>query len=197
MPLVSKATKSSFERSKRYSIFRRSKRRKKPFQYTYKAIHHRMWSNYLGKNAVLIFQLIGAPLLLICILAFTGGLYFHLGIAIVVYIYTNVCSTFFRDRFHSDILRVLPWDLPVYKRTFSKWTMYGASILSIPVLIYGILNWTVWAPVKWLLYGFVYIYMYHLKMDKAITILSKQMLTFDLGEGIGLLFLVSIVVSHF
>lgn len=197
MPLVSRATKSSFERSKRYSVFRQSKRRKKAFKYTHQAIHHRIWLIYLGKNISLIFQLIGALLLVISILAFTGGLYFHIGVAIGLHIYTNVISTFYRDRFQSDILRTLPWDLLIYKQTYFKWAVYGAIILFMPVVIYGVVNWTLWEPIKWLLYGCVFLYMYHLKIDKTITVLSRRMLTFEVDEGIGVLFLATIVVSNF
>jgi len=197
MPLVSRATKTSFKRSKRYSAFRQSKRRKRPFKYTYKAVHHRLWLIYFGKNINLIVQLVGVLLLLLSVLAFIGDLYFHIGLAISLYIYTNVCSTFYQDRFQSDILRTLPWELVIYKQTFLKWAMYGAGVLSVPIVIYGIINWSMWEPIKWLFYGSVFLYMYHLKIDKAITRLSKRFLTFEMDDGLGLLFVVMIVVGNF
>lgn len=197
MPLVSRATKSTYQRSKRYSIFRRSKRRKRAFKYTHQAIHHRLWLIYLGKNFSLILQLAGGLLVMLSVLAFMKDFYFHVGIALSIYIYLNVCTSFFRDRFQTDILRALPWDLYVYKRTFMKWVVYGASVPFIPILIYGVVHWSTWEPVKWVLYGCVFYYTYHVKMDKAIIVISKRLLTLDVSETAAFLFLVLIVGTGF
>lgn len=197
MFLVSQATKSSYKRSKRYSIFRQSKRRKRAFKYTHQAIHHRLWLIYFGKNIELVLKLVGALLLLLSVLAFTSNLYFHVGIAISIYMYSNISASFFNDRLQSDILRVLPWDLTTYKQTYLKWVVCGASIILLPIVIYGIIHWTMWRPVQWLLYGCAFIYMYHVKIDKTITILSKQLQSFELDEGVGFFFLAVIVASSF
>lgn len=197
MPLVSQATKTSFQKGKRYSIFRQSKRRRSPFAYTYQAIHHRMWFIYLGRNMKHAGQVFATLLLLLSVLAFIGDLYFHIGVAISIYAYINVCTSFFHDRFQSDILRVLPWELPLYKQTFLKWVLYGASVFFIPIVMYGIVNISWWTPVEWALYGSVFLYMYHLKLDKTITLLAKREMTFDMDETIGLVFLALIVASSF
>src|SRR5699024_4711310 len=166
MFLVSKATQSSYKRNKRHSIFRESKRRKKPFQYTHQSVHHRLWLIYFGKNIGLILQLVGAILLLLSVLAFVSDLYFQIGIAIGIYMYSNISASLYNDRFQSDILRVLPWDLHTYKQTFLKWVLYGAGVLLLPVIIYGVMHWTMWQPVQWVLYGCVFIYMLNVKIDK-------------------------------
>lgn len=197
MPLVSRATKTSFERNKRYSIFRQSKRLKRSFKYTHQAIHRRLWLIYLGKNMTLILQLIGSLLVLLTLLAFAGDVYFHIGIAISVYAYANVSASFFRDRFQTDILRALPWELPLYKQTFFKWAVFGAGILLIPIVIYGIIHWSIWEPFNWVLYGCVFLSLYHIKIDKSITVIAKRMLSLELSEVVGFLFLVMIVASSF
>lgn len=197
MPLISRATKTSFKRSKRYSIFRQSRRRRKPFQYTHQAIHRRLWMIYFGENITLIAQSIGSLLVLLTVLAFAGGFYFQIGVAIALYVYANVSASFFRDRFQSDILRALPWELTLYKQTFFKWVLFGGSFLLIPIVIFGIIHWSIWQPLNWVLYGCVFLSLYHIKIDKSITILARRLLSLEWSEGIGFLFLIVVIGSGF
>src|SRR5690625_1193394 len=54
MPLIGRASKVKFKRQKKYSVFQNTAAKKKPFDYTEKAIQHRLWKIYLGKNTELI-----------------------------------------------------------------------------------------------------------------------------------------------
>ncbi|OZU89179.1 hypothetical protein CIL03_09230 [Virgibacillus indicus] len=187
MLLISKASNTKFKRQKKYSIFQNSSRRKKPFQ-SEKDMQHRLWQLYLGKNYELLFQFAGTLLLVLVVLQFFSNLLFHIGLAVAVYAYASVSATFFIDRMQADIIQVLPWDLQQYKKHYFKWIIYGGCILLVPVIIYLGINLTVWAPFQFVFYCTSFLYIYHVKLERAIVLLGKRNITLNIKEGLGTIF---------
>lgn len=197
MTLISRASGVKIKRQKKYSFFQNLKFRKKPFTYTEKAIHHRMWSLYLAKNIGLIMQFIGALIALLIVLMFTKPLLYQLALVFSLHAYTSIVASFYSGRFDTDILPVLPWNLFRYKSTFLKWANYGALIIFIPILIALIMNPTVWLPVQLLFYLSVYCYLYHVKLNKAIIFLARKSVMTDMKETMGYLCLLVVILSAY
>src|SRR5699024_5259968 len=148
MRLIGSASNIKFKRKKKYSGFQNTTAKKKPFNYTAKAFQHRLWKIYLGKNTELIFPIMFDRFLMLFILLFVNQLAPYLGIAIAIHVYTSVAASFYMDRFRADIISVLPWDLPRYKQSFLKWTMYGGLILLIPICIFLGMTSSIWSLVQ-------------------------------------------------
>lgn len=195
MWLISKASEVDIKRQKKYSIFQNLSIRKKPFKYRDKAIYHRLWFLYFGKNYQLVLQSIGAMFVLLTVFRFMNDFLFHLGLAVVIYMYTSILASFFKDQFQAEMIHILPWDLSGYKRSFFKWSIYGGIILFIPIGLYLGANITIWLPFQLLFYCSTFLFIYHVKMDQAIALLGKKFISADLWEGIGFILLVGIVFS--
>jgi hypothetical protein len=195
MWIISKASDVKITRQKKYSIFQKLGIGKKAFTYQGKKIYNRLWLQYFSKKTLLLLQLIGAIFIMLIVFLFLNGLIFSIGLVIAIYVYTTSLAIFFRDRFETDILSVLPWDLPSYKRSYFKYGIVGGIILLIPVLIFLGVHASIWMPFQFLFYCSSFLYIYHVKINKAIELLAKQPGKSDLNEAIGMLLLVSILFS--
>lgn len=195
MPLIAKASEVKFKRNKKYGIFANTKRRKKPFDYTEKAIHNRIWQLYFGKNLDLIMKLVGALFILLFVLLFINNLLFHIGIAFAIYAYSSVASSFFNDRFQADIVQVLPWNLAAYRKTFFTWVLYGVVPLFIPIIIFLALNFTYWAPLQFILYCSTFLYIYQTRMEKATGLLARKSLKATWSGSLEFILLIAIGFS--
>src|SRR5699024_10696514 len=118
MHLIFKLSKIKFKTQKKYSDFQNITTKKNPFNYTDKAIQHRLWKIYLWKNTELIFPIMFALFLMLFILPFVNQWAPYLGIAIAIHVYTSVAASFYMDRFRADIISVLPWDYRVINKAF-------------------------------------------------------------------------------
>lgn len=195
--LIAKASKVKFKRNIKHGIFGNTKRKKKPFRYTERAIHNRLWKLYFGKSMELIVPFMGALLFMIVVLSFVNNRLFDIGIAVAIYAYSSIASTFFIDRFQADILEILPWDLPSYRKTYFKWVIYGGIPLLLPIIVFHIFNMTLWAPIQLLLYCATFIYIYRTKMEKAAGILAKESVIRNVSEGLGFIFLIIVGFSSY
>ncbi|MFA1822582.1 hypothetical protein ACDX78_20925 [Virgibacillus oceani] len=182
MQLIGFASSTKMKRQKRFGIYQNSPKRKVPFR-TNKAIHHRMWKVYLFKNYELLFRLIGVLFLMLIVLPFLYEIALPIGMAIVIYAYSSVMSTFFMDRFRADMLEVLPWDLSGYRKSFFTWTAAGGAILLIPAVIGMYLIASYWVFLYIALFISVFLYSFFLKMNKSMVILAKKLKFFQLEEG--------------
>src|SRR5690625_4364250 len=195
MWLISKASDVKITRQKKYSMFQKIGIGKKPFTYLENNIYNRLWVHYFGKNYGLLMQAIGAVFLMLTVFLFFNEILFFIGLVIAIYVYTTVLAIFFRSQFEENILRVLPWNLSVYKRAFFKWVMICGIILLIPIVIFLGMNVSMWTPFQLLFYGSVFLYIYHVKIDKAILLLGKQPIKTDVDEAIGILLLAGVFFS--
>lgn len=195
MPLIGKASGTKFKRQRKFSTFRNSAEQKKPFSYTTKSIHRRLWRVYLGNQVEPILQLLGTLFLMLMVLLFISDLAFHIAIAVAIYIYATVASSFFSDRFQTDILEVLPWDLQSYKWSFFKWMVYGSVPLLVPIILYFVLHGTIWSPVQFVFYVSTFILVYQIKIDKAHAFLTKQTGYFNNNSVLALLMIVLVALN--
>jgi hypothetical protein len=176
MPFIGKVSETKFQWGNKYSFFQNRASARKPLQYTEKAIQRRLWQIYLKKNIDLIIRTIGTLFVMLVIFPFVNGWAPYLGIAVAIHVYTSVASSFFKERFESDIVSVLPWDLQVYKRTFLNWVVYGSLVLLVPVCVFLAVSGPTsgWALTQLLLICTVFLSVYELKVNKMITILAKK-----------------------
>lgn len=196
MPLISKVSETKFKRQKKYSMFRNLTAIRKPFAYTETAIHDRLWQVYLGKNAELIAQLVGTLFIMLAIMLFMNKkLAFYIAVAVAINVYASVVATFFVNRFQTDILEVLPWNLKSYKKTYLKWVLIGSIPVILPILVHFFVYMTIWVPVNAVFFACTFLYLYHIKLDKAISLLEKRAASFQLDESIGFLLLLLIAGS--
>ncbi|ASN07100.1 hypothetical protein [Virgibacillus necropolis] len=194
MPLISKASETKFKRQRKYSAFRNSFAQKKPFTYTPKAIHHRIWRIYLGKNLDLILQTVVVLLIMLVAVVFISESAIHIAIAVAIYVYASVAAILFSDRFQSDILHVLPWNLKSYKQSFFKWVIIGSIPLLIRIISYLVLHASIWAPVQLIFYFSTFMFVYQIKIDNTIALLARQS-GYKTNMGLGYLFLILVAIS--
>lgn len=195
MWLISKASDVKITRQKKYSIFQKMGIGKRPFMYREQNIYHRLWIQYLGKNIGLIIQAMGTLFVMLIVFLFLNDFIFYIGLVIAIYVHATILVILFRSHFEGDILRVLPWNLVVYKQAFFKWVVASGIILVVPIIIYLTMNASTWMPVQLLFYCSVFLYIYDVKMDKAIILLRKQAVQTDLAEAIGLILLVGVFLN--
>lgn len=195
MWLISKASEVDIKQQKKYSVFQNLSIRKRPFTYDEKTILNRMWSLYFGKNYQLVIQSIGSMVVLLIVFRYVNDFLFYFGIALVIHIYTSILASFFKDQFQTQMIETLPWKLSSYKQAFSKWAIYGGIILFIPIGFYFITNPTYLLPFELLLFCSTFVYIYHLKIDQAIATLGKKLVTAELWEVMGYIFLLGIMMS--
>lgn len=190
MPLIGRASKVKFKRQKKYSVFHNRASQKRSFNYTEKAIHHRLWKIYFGKSNELIFPIMGVLFTMLVILPFVNELAPYLGIAVAIHVYTSVATSFYTDRFQADIVNVLPWDLPRYKQSFLRWTIYGGLIFLIPVCVFLGIHATIWSIFQLLFFCSTFLFVYHVRINKSITLLAKKPTSFTGYEWLGYLMLI-------
>lgn len=195
MPFISQASKVKFKRNKKHGVFANAKRNKRPLRYTKKAIHGQLWKIYLSKNLIRVIPLIGALLLMLLVFFWVDNWLFQLGIAFAIYAYSSVAATFFSNRFQTDILEVLPWDLLGYRKTFFKWVVYSAVVPLLPIIVYLLVHWTWWSPLQFIFYMGVFLYVYDLKMNKAIGLLAKEQVFTTISDFFSVVFLVGVIFS--
>jgi hypothetical protein len=183
MQLLRYASNTKMKRPKKFGIFQNNPRRKTPFQ-TNQAIYHRMWKVYLFRNLDLLFKLIGALFLMLIVLPFIHEIALAIGLAIAIYAYSSVMSTFFFDRFQSDLLQALPWNLAGYRRSFFVWTIAGGIILFIPAMIGVYIFAGYWVFLYMMLVITVFLYSFSLKTNKSMVALAKKAKIFQLENGI-------------
>ncbi|GAA0440933.1 hypothetical protein GCM10008983_17550 [Lentibacillus halophilus] len=194
MFLISTASKTKVKREKKFSIFQKSSRTRKPFQ-SDKSIHNRLWRVYLAKNLQLLFRLVGALMLMLIVFIFMNEMIYHIGIAVAIYAYATIAVNFFNDRMRADILEVLPWNLVSFKKSYFKWVVAGACLVSSPIIVHAMMNFSMWTPIKLVFYACVFLFFYHINMNKTITLLAKQSSYFQFEDGTGVLFLIAVVFS--
>ncbi|WP_164670092.1 hypothetical protein [Virgibacillus doumboii] len=194
MFLISAASQTKFKRQKTFSIFQNTKRAKKPFQ-SDKSIHNRLWRIYLAKNLQLLFQVIGVLILMNIVFVFMSDFIYHLGIAVSIYVLAAIAGSFFGDRMQADILEVLPWNLESFKKSYFKWVATGAGLVLIPIVVNEALNFSMWTPVKLVFYASVFLLIYHVNVNKTMTLLAKQSRYFQIDDGIAVIFLIAVVFS--
>lgn len=195
MWFISKVSEVEIKRQKKYSIFQKIFRRKKPFKYNEKSILRTLWFLYLRKNIQHIGKIIGALLVLLFVFSWIDGIVFHIVLAVSFYIYMTVVKSCFLGRFKDDIVEVLPWNVIGYKHTFFNWALLGGLLVFIPIGIYLAGNISVWVPLQLIYYFGTFLYLYHVNIDKAISLLRKKFLNLDIEESIGYLLLAGIIFS--
>lgn len=197
MPLISRATKIKFRRERKYNIFQNMASRKRPFAYTNIAIHKRLWLQHFRENIEFIIQVIGGLFLAIVILPFVKDLIALIGIAISIHVYTLFAASMFRDRFHSGIVQVLPWDVKSFRNTMKHWSVLGFIPIMIPIIIYSIIQFSWWGISFLLLIIMLFIMNLTAKMDNAEALLDKKITDFSVKGVVAFLSLFLIVLFEF
>lgn len=195
MWLVSKVSEVEIKRQRKFSVFKKLSRRKKPFLYSIEKIYQRMWRIYFIRHIQIVLKISGALSLLLFVFLFLNQIIFHIVLAVAIHIYTSVLKSFFIGRFEDDIVQVLPWDLESYKRTFLNWSLYGSVILLIPVSVFLGLNFSAWVPMQLLFLGSTFLYLFNIRINKAITMIRKDFTSYDLVDSIGYLLLIGVAFS--
>lgn len=195
MPFISHITKVPFKREKRFFVLQKLPFRRKRFTYEATSIHHRLWHAYMIKNGKTLFQLLGTLLVFLGAMAFINGFIFYIGVAISIYIFSQMSASMFYDRFKSDILEILPWDLQVFRWTFLRWIIYGGLILLGPVIINYIFHFSWWVPMYILLFICVFLYLMQTELIRMSVLLGKEAKVFTKENIFGVAGLFLIVVS--
>src|SRR5699024_2807782 len=133
--------------------------------------------------------------IMLVILPFVNEWAAYLGIAVAIHVYTSVAASFYIDRFRADIVSVLPWDLARYKQSFVRWTIYGGLILLIPVCIFLGMTNPIWSLVQIAFFCSTFLYVYHVRVNKSITLLAKKQISFAGYEWLGYLMLLFVCLS--
>lgn len=189
MPLISAITKVPFKREKRIYVLQKLKFRRKKFDYHASSIHHRLWHSYIIKNVRVLFQMFGILLGFMTAMIFVNAFIFYLSIAISVYIFTKMSASLFYDRFKTDVLEVLPWDVSSFRKTFLRWNIYGGVLLIVPIFVYDIFHLTWWVPLEIALIILVATYTLTNELKRASVLLAKskkEFFTSDVFVVIGL-----------
>lgn len=195
MFLISKLSKVDMKRERNFRLLHILPWRKRPFVYTSKKIHHRLWSVYFRKNLRLLLQTILSISLLYVIFLFQSEQFFYLAIAIGIYIYTRIGKIFFETRFKMDILEGLPWDLKAYKKSFFQWFLFGGLVLLIPFIFLLITAWSRSNLLAFFYALFLMTYMYHLRIDEAIYELGRKSKQFTLRSILGTILFVGFILN--
>lgn len=195
MPLISSITKVPFKREKRVYVLQKIPFRRKKFVDDASAIHHRLWHSYMIKNIRVLFKMIGILLVFLSAMIFVNSFIFYVSIAISVHIFTKMSASLFYDRFKSDILEVLPWNLRMFRQTFLRWNVYGGIFLIVPVLIYYGLHVTWWVPIQIVFIISVSVYALHNELERASVLLARDKKEFFIEDALVLIGLVAIVFS--
>ncbi|MEI3612971.1 hypothetical protein [Pseudogracilibacillus sp. SO30301A] len=167
MLIVSQATKIKYKKERQYSMWQRMSFWKRPFIYEKTAGYHRLWHLYLEKNIRIWLQLIGALVLLMLVFLFVKDKLFLFAVAVTIHSFTTVVTSMFNDRLQTDIVQVLPWDLPVFKKTYMKWVLSVSVILLLPFIIYSVKNYSLWIFVQLCVIIFTFIFLLHSKIEKS------------------------------
>lgn len=167
MIIISKATKIKYKKERQYSIWQRMSFWKRPFLYKKSAGYHRLWHLYLEKNIRIWLQLIGALVMLMLVFLFVKENLFLFAVAVTIHSFTSLVTSMFNDRLQTDIVQVLPWDLPIFKKTFMRWVLSISVILLLPFIVYSVKNYSLWIFVQLFVIIFTFIFLLHTKIEKS------------------------------
>lgn len=195
MPLISSITKVPFKREKRIYVLQKLKFRRKKFDYHAASIHHRLWHSYVLRNVRVLFQMFGILLGFMTAMIFVNPFIFYLSIAISVYIFTKMSASLFYDRFKTDILEVLPWDISSFRKSFLRWNLYGGVLLIVPIIAYDIFHLTWWVPLEVALIISVAIYALNNELERASVLLAKSKREFFISDAFVVIGLFAIVFT--
>lgn len=194
MQLAGFASKTTFRRPKSYTIFQNSYKQKQPFQSTVQ-MYNRLWKMYVMKQHELIFRSLGSLFILLTVFIFVSKWLFFVGVAVTIYVYTSIASSFYFDRFSNDMIQILPWSLEDYKKGFLKLAHIGILLLFIPIIVFYILYPTWWIPLHVLLFWTSYIYLMYVKITKTNRMIKNQKYVSQLEERLGYLSVICIAIS--
>ena len=198
MPFIERASETKYKRSRRFGMFSQSKRKKYPFHYDNHSIYSRMWQLYFRNNLEHAFKLVGALLvMLVMVRLFWTAFAMFIAIALALHIFFVTAGTFFRDRFRTDLLEVLPWDLFTYKQAYMRWMLIGSVPLVLTIFFHFVFHFTWWAPFQLLFIAVIAIFIANQRLDASIAVISKSNTT-SLGKEMASYILLGIfIVSYF
>ncbi|HEY4601002.1 MAG TPA: hypothetical protein VIG73_06945 [Cerasibacillus sp.] len=196
MAFVSRVSQVRIKPQRKYSLMKKLSYRKKPFRYTFRSIHHRIWQIAFIRNIEYIIQLVGVLVLMLAVLNYipkTGFMF--IGIAVALYVYAAGSTSFFINQFQADLVEVLPWDLMAYKQSFLKWYVIGSLPILMPMITYFTLHFTWWVPVQFILILLTGLYIYHVEINYSIAVLSKAEIVFVKARWVSFVFLCIVIGS--
>src|SRR5690625_1789289 len=195
MKFISRVSKTSFKKDRQYSIWQRLSFWKKPFPYENLTMYHRLWFIYFEKNIKIILQFFGSMLLLLFVFVFINDLIFFIGVAFVIHAYTSVIASFYSDRFTTDIVQIIPWNVQKYKKTLYRWVTFTGVTFLLPFILYVILNFQYIVLGQLLLILVAFPILFNVKIDKIIqkwqTTFTVHSMSFLIGYGL----LICLIIS--
>ncbi|MFS0675045.1 hypothetical protein [Ornithinibacillus sp. 179-J 7C1 HS] len=197
MPLVSRATKVKFKRQRSYSVFQNRASRKKPFAYTNRSIHKRIWLQHFRGNIEYVLQVVGGLFLAIIVLSFFNEMAGIIVIALSIHIYTMFTASIFVNRMYSGIVQVLPWDIVGFRKTIRNWAIIGFIPVMIPITIFSIIQFSWWSFLFIPLVISLFIINYMSKMDNAFETINKRLVQLSFRGVIAFCSLGFIILCNF
>jgi len=196
MRIVSQATKIKFKKERQYSIWQRLNFWKKPFPFNKQAAYNRLWHVYIEKNVGVVLQVIGALIIMLLFLSFVNETIFLFGVALTIHIYTSLIASMLNDRFTTDIVEVLPWDIDAFKETLIGWALVPTIIFIIPFAVFAVNHFSFSFMLQMILIIVTFYLLLRLKTAKVKQLYDKQYEIAAWLDVVSYGFLVMIVLSH-
>lgn len=195
MPLVSQATKIKFKKDKQPPLLYRLTSWKEKFPYRIEYVYNRLWYIYFEKQIGPILQMSGALFLLLSVISYFGAIYYGIAIVSAMLIQTSFLLSLLRDRVTFDILSVLPWKIPILRKTFMNWAFLLSIILFIPIGMYAV-EYFENLFIFYLIFVILAFYLlFMVKLDKQLKVLDGTVKYSEIEEIISYVPLLFVLVS--
>ncbi|QTM98870.1 hypothetical protein ERJ70_05885 [Sediminibacillus dalangtanensis] len=156
------------------------------------SIYRRLWKTYLLEQKEAVIRTIGSVLILLVLLGSRNDWLFGFGIALAIFLFVQMASSFFTGGFGNRLVYCLPWELKQWKRGFFFWFARAGLIiclvLTMCLLMLQEQLW--WFPVQlWFYIGLTKRFFdYQLEIKMSVLAKTKRQMPVDQTLMVSLLF---------
>ncbi len=140
------------------------------------SMYRRLWKTYFLEQKEAVLRTIGSVLILLVLLGSRNEWMFGIGIALSIFLYVQMASSFFTGGFGNRLVYCLPWELKQWKLAFFTWFVRSGAIvclvLTLLLLFFQETPW--WFPVQLWFYAELTRRYFHQQMELTMAVLAKS-----------------------
>ncbi|WP_199868562.1 hypothetical protein [Virgibacillus senegalensis] len=179
-----------------------SRMNRKRFDYSSpSSIYKRLWKSYFLEQREAVIRTIGCVVILLVLLGSRNDWLFGIGIALAIFLFVQMGSSFFIGGFGNRLVYCLPWELKQWKLAFFTWFARAGLIVCLPLLLLLLLFQEVpwWIPVQLGFYIGLAKHFFHHQLEIAMSVLGKTSIQVSTVQNcyVFLLFFLAVIsIAH-
>ncbi|PWU68053.1 MULTISPECIES: hypothetical protein [Gracilibacillus] len=134
----------------------RSAKEKLPFPYHHETmIYRKLWKINFRQEKAYFVQTLGVSIICLVLLSFRGDLVQGVSVAIAIFLFNKMSTSYFQAGFKDRLLHAIPWDMKAIKKAYlQRMTVFmGLIMVVLATLLVITEHLSIWVFLQLLLYG--------------------------------------------